>query len=169
MCPQIWNGCPSFPATGGGIGRSLSCIIGLPPSGVGAVAGGRELRYSKGVAGCCMGGSILGRSSAIEAKDGKEADLSRRLFSSLWMFLWVLGTWRWSALIIIVLKEVQGPCPKEEEGGSETSSLCTSPLGVRDATVCATGTAGEVVVAKCTAPNFFFYPLPVLPCFFFFP
>jgi hypothetical protein len=144
-------------------------MIGLPPSGVGAVAGGGESIYSKGVAGHFTGGSILGRSSAIEAKDGKEADLSRRLSSSLWTFLWVFGTWRWSALIIAVLKEVQGPCPKEEEGGSETSILCASPLGVRDATVCATGAAGEVAVAKCTAPNFFFCPLPALPRFFFFP
>ena len=144
-------------------------MIGLPPSGVGAIAGGRVSRYSKGVAGHCIGGSILGSSLAIEAKDGKEADLSRRLSSSLWMFLWVLGTWRWSALIIAVLKEVQGPCLKEEEGGSETSSLCTSPLGVRDAMVCATGAAGEVAVAKCTAPNFFFCPFPVLLHFFFFP
>ena len=83
MRPQIWNGLPSFPATGGGAGRSLSGMIGLPPSGVGAVAGGGESIYSKGVAGRCTGGSILGRSSAIEAKDGKEADLSRRLSSSL--------------------------------------------------------------------------------------
>ena len=121
MRPQIWNGHPSFPATGGGAERSLSYIIRLPPSGVSAVAGGGASRYSKGVAGHCMGSSILGRFSAIEAKDGKEADLSKRLASSLWTFLWVLGTWRWSALIIAVLKEVQGPCPKEEEGGSETS------------------------------------------------
>jgi hypothetical protein len=58
-------------------------MIGLPPSGVGAVTGGREFIYSKGVAGHCTGSSILGRSSVIEAKDGKEADLSRRLSSSL--------------------------------------------------------------------------------------
>ena len=125
--------------------------------------------YSKGVAGCCTGSSILCSSSAIEDKDGKEADLSRRLSSSLWTFLWVFGTWRWSALIIAALKEVQGPCLKEEEGGSETSSLCTSPLSIRDVMVCATSAAGEVAVVKCTAPNFFFCPFPVLLCFFFFP
>ena len=83
---------------------------------------------------------------------------SKRLCLSLWTILWVLGTWRWSAIVIALLKEGQGPCLKEEVTGSETASCCSTPCSMKCAMVCATGAGPEVVVAKWTLPNLHFFP-----------
>src|SRR6267142_5250334 len=94
---------------------------------------------------------------------------SKRLCLSLWTVLWVLGTWRWSTIIIALLKEGQGPCPKEEVTGLETASHCSIPCSVKCTMECTTGAGPEVVVTKWTLPYFVFFPFPVLPCFFFSP
>jgi hypothetical protein len=113
----------------------------------------------------------MGVSSAEEVDSGMGACaiLSRRLCSSCYTILWVFGTCIESAICIALLKEDQGPWPKEEEMGSETSSLCENPCGPKCATVCTTGARLEGVEAKWTAPNFFFLPFPAEPLFFFFP
>jgi hypothetical protein len=76
--------------------------------------------YSKGVAGCRMGVSLA---EEVDSGMGACSILSRRLCSSRCTVLWVFETCKESAIVIALLNEAQGPCPKEEETGSETSSL----------------------------------------------
>jgi len=72
-------------------------------------------------------------------------------------------------MVIALLKEGQGPFPKEEVMGSETASHCSIPCGVKCMMVCTTGAGPEAVVVKWTLPNLHFFPFPALPLFFFFP
>jgi hypothetical protein len=67
----------------------------------------------------------MGVSSAEEVNSGMGACTihSRRLCSSRCTVLWVFRTCKESAIVIALLNEAQGPCSKEEEMGSETSSL----------------------------------------------
>src|SRR6266850_2890852 len=174
----VWRkpekGCPLLPALlMGGAEECLSWGAGLQHSGVGATDGGVSSIYSKGVAGCKIsdGGTWapVSPSSEEEDKIGGVEICSKRLCSSLWTILWVLGTWRWSAIVITLLKEGQGPCLKEEVTGSETASRCSIPCGVKCAMECPTGAGPEAVVMKWTLPYFVFFPFPALPLFFFFP
>ena len=101
-----------------GAKKGLSWGAGLQHSGVGATDGGISSIYSKGVAGRCIGDggawAAVSPSSEEEDKMGGAVIHSRRLCSSLWTILWVLETWRWSTIVIALLKEGQGPCLKEE-------------------------------------------------------
>jgi len=118
------------------------------------------IHISKGVAGCNIGDGgawvPVSPSSEEEDKMGGVVIRSRRLCSSLWTVLWVLGTWRWSTTIIVLLKEGQGPCPKEEVTGSETASHCSIPYSVKCVMECTTGAGPEAVVMKWTLPYFAF-------------
>src|SRR6267142_4876749 len=91
------KGCPLLPALSmGGAEVGLSWGAGLQCSGVGATDGGISSIYSKGVAGCRTGdgGASAPVSPSSEEEDGLGGSKirSKRLCSSLWTVLWVLGT-----------------------------------------------------------------------------
>ena len=158
---KLKKGHPPLPALSmGGTEKGLSWGAGLQHSGVGATDGGVSSIYSKGVAGRNIGDGgawvPVSPSSEEEDKMGGVVIRSRRLCSSLWTVLWVLGTWRWSTTIIVLLKEGQGPCPKEEVTGSETASHCSIPYSVKCVMECTTGAGPEAVVMKWTLPYFAF-------------
>jgi hypothetical protein len=76
--------------------------------------------YSRGVT---VRGDSVSSAEEVDSGMGASAIQSRRLCSGHCTVLWVFGTSKESAIVIALLNEVQGPCPKEEEMGLETSSL----------------------------------------------